>query len=357
MSKTNIKRILAIDLMRAFAVFMMVQGHTVHSLLSVSSIDTSSYFYQIWLFFRAFTAPLFIFSAGLVFTYILFQKEIDFKNNPRILKGIYRGVSLYLIGYLLRFPTIQIFNLDDVTHYQWLTFFSVDALHLIGIGLLLIVLISIVSSKLKINPIYIFVSLVVIIFAGSPFLRFLNWEHNVNIFVASYFTIKYGSIFPIFPYLEFVFFGAIFGVLITQKHEIITKKSYLISYLVAGAVLLFLAYLTFSYRDYSDSLLRFGALFTFLSIFSFIGARITKLPKIVASFARNSLWIYIIHLIILYGSPTSVGITQILNVTLSPELTILSAIFMVSLMTLISLGIDKFRTQKFNFFRKNLGLE
>ena len=81
------------------------------------------------------------------------------------------------------------------------------------------------------------------------------------------------------------------------------------------------------------------------------------MPKVVQSFSKNSLWIYIIHLVILYGSPTSIGLSQIIGNELSAESTLLAVALMLILMTFISSGIDKFRVRKFNYFRKNLRLE
>lgn len=341
--------------MRAFAVFMMIQGHTIHSLLNVSSININSFFYQTWLFFRAFTAPLFIFSSGLVFSYLLFQKKFDYKSNPRISKGITRGITLILIGYLLRFPTIKMFNLAYTSYSQWLTFFTVDALHLIGIGILLIILIAYLSTKIRINPIVSFSVLIIVIFFVSPIIGKIEWNKTDNILIASYFTTKFGSIFPLFPYLEFIFFGAIFGIIIAQNQAIITKKKVLFALFLVGSILFYCSHLV-DYV-YLDSFLRFGAILILFSVFGFVGLYRNSLPTIVKSFSKNSLWIYIIHLIILYGSIISIGLNQIVGNTLSAELTISIAIIMVILMTIISLGIDKLRVGKFNYFRKNLELE
>ena len=355
MNKTNANRILSIDLMRAFAVFMMIQGHTTHSLLNISSIDINSNFYQLWLFFRAFTAPLFIFSAGFVFSYLLFQKEFDLKKNNRIYKGIYRGISLIIIGYLLRLPTIKLFNIAYSNYSQWLTFFTVDALHLIGVGLLLIIFFSYLSVKIKINPLFTFSILTIIVFFVSPFFYQLEWNKSENIFIASYFTTKFGSIFPLFPYLQFAFFGAIWGIIISQNKDFITKKLNLFLILIVGSVVFYSS--NFVNYLYYDSVLRVGVLLILLSIFGFIGAKIKSVPKVFASFSKNSLWIYIIHLIILYGSPTSIGLSKIIGNTLSAQSTIIAVVLMLILMLIISLGIDKFRIGKFNYFRKNLRLE
>jgi len=340
----------SIDLMRAFAVVMMIQGHTVQSLLDVSYQTSDSFVYHTWLFLRAFTAPLFIFVSGIVFTFLLFQNKFRIQNNPRILKGIKLGVSLILIGYLLRYPTIKIFNLSSVSYSQWITFFTVDALHLIGIGLLLILFFAFLTSKIRVNPITTFSLLTIIVFLSSPFVNSIVWDSSTNIFTTSYITFQFGSIFPLFPYLQFIFLGAVFGILIAEKSELLSKNLYLLLTIISGILAIIFLYMTNT--DYTSSLLRIGVILVLLSLFGFLSKSGIHLHRIVKSFAQNSLWLYIIHLVILYGSPVSIGLFQIVGKTLSAEVTIFITLLMLILMIIISLGIDKFRVRKFNALGK-----
>jgi len=195
----------------------------------------------------------------------------------------------------------------------------------------------------------------IIVFFVSPFFYQLEWNKSENIFIASYFTTKFGSIFPLFPYLQFAFFGAIWGIIISQNKDFITKKLNLFLILIVGSVVFYSS--NFVNYLYYDSVLRVGVLLILLSIFGFIGAKIKSVPKVFASFSKNSLWIYIIHLVILYGSPTSIGLSQIIGNSLSAESTAIAVTLMLILMIFISLGIDKFRVRKFNYFRKNFRLE
>ncbi len=336
--------------MRAFAVVMMIQGHTIQSLLDVSYQNSDSYIYHAWLFLRAFTAPLFIFVSGFIFTFLLFQNEFNFNKNPRIIKGIWRGVSLILIGYLLRYPTIKIFNLSDIGYQQWLTFFTVDALHLIGVGLLLIILSSLISLKIKLNAIISFSILTIALFIISPFINAIVWNSSANIFLTSYITSQFGSQFPLFPYLIFIFLGAVFGSLLSQKKDYLSGAKNLFVTMLAGAFVITVSYLVAT--EYSNILLRIGVVIVSLSVFGFISKNMKLLPRVIESFARNSLWLYIIHLVIIYGSPISIGLFQIVGKTLSAEISIIIALIMLILMTIISLGIDKLRVTKFNIFRK-----
>jgi hypothetical protein len=330
---------------------MMIQGHTVHSLLDVSYSNSEFLLYKIWIFFRAFTAPIFIFSSGLVFSFLLFQKPIDFKINPRIGKGIRRGIVLIIIGYLLRYPTIKLFNLAKVSNSQWLTFFTVDALHLIGFGLIMIVILAIVSEKIKMPKVPLFLISSIIVLLLTPLITPIEWGASSNIFFVSYISYKYGSIFPLFPYLQYIFLGAVFGILILNRASVFNNNIQKLSVLIFSVVLIFASTLS---GVFANSLLRIGVVLLFFIIFDLISLKLNKLPKILLSLGKNSLWIYIIHLVIVYGSPTSVGLYQIVGKVLSAKSTIAITILMLILMTIISLGIDKFRLTKYNIFRQKI---
>lgn len=332
--------------MRAFAIVMMIQGHTIHSLLNISY--SNSITYNIWLSLRAFTAPLFIFVSGFVFTFLLFQNKIEFKTNPRVKNGIKRGVTLILIGYLLRYPTINIFNLANVTFPHWVTFFAVDALHLIGIGLLLILCFTFITEKINVNPIITFALLGLTVFALSPVMNSLVWDRTKNIFLISYITKQFGSNFLIFPYLGYIFLGSIFGYLLRKNNKFLDNKIVSLKLLFGGVTIILLSLLIKT--NYSVILLSVGVILLLLPSFGYISKKIKSPPNVVQSIAKNSLWIYIIHLILIYGSPTSIGLYQIVGKTQSASVAIFVAVAMVILMTIISLGIDKLKVTKFKVF-------
>ncbi len=352
MSSEKKQRIVLLDLLRAFAVLMMIQGHTVHSLLDSSYSNSTSLIYQVWIWFRGFTAPIFIFSSGLIFTYLLLQNQLSFTNNPRIKKGFTRGITLILIGYLLRYPTINIFKLAESSNEQWLTFFSVDALQLIGVGLLLILVFTSIANYFKISLSFLFFSLTLVVLLISPFINTLEWESSL-IPLACYFTYLYGSIFPLFPYLLYIFLGGLCGVFIAKDISLIKEYSFLLSLFGFGVAIILLVIILNDYFGidlYYASLIKIGVVFSLFSIIGLVSKNMDSLPNYIQSLAKNSLWIYIIHLVILYGSPTSIGLYQIVGKTQSVEVTIIAAVVMIILMTIISLGIDKLRVTKIKVF-------
>ncbi|MCK5085941.1 MAG: DUF1624 domain-containing protein, partial [Melioribacteraceae bacterium] len=62
MNANSNNRIQYLDLMRAFAVIMMLQGHTIHVLLADEYRTFDSLIYSIWHSLRGFTAPVFMFT-------------------------------------------------------------------------------------------------------------------------------------------------------------------------------------------------------------------------------------------------------------------------------------------------------
>ncbi|VAX27544.1 hypothetical protein MNBD_IGNAVI01-2461 [hydrothermal vent metagenome] len=345
-------RILYLDLMRAFAIFMMLQGHTVSVFLSDQYRSMDSVVYSSWYIIRGYTAPIFMFTAGVVFTYLLTLKKFSFKENPRIKKGIKRGISLILIGYILRYPTYKVFVFSGVTTEQWLTFFAVDALHLIGAGLLFILILEWFASISKVNNSIIFMLFATIVLIASPWVNSAAWVKVFPIPVASYFTFEFGSIFPFFPYLQYMFVGAVIGALLSKYPNLYKNMSANFVILVFGIVFVLLSRYIYSIvdnqgvNDYSQSLNRIGVVLILNSVFALISLKIRSIPRYIITAAKSSLSIYIIHLVILYGSPWSLGLDHLFGRSFSVSLTIISTIIMITLMILISLRIDKFRLKK-----------
>ena len=100
MAQSN--RLYFIDAVRAFAILMMLQGHFIDTLLSPVYRDKTNTVYTIWSYFRGITAPTFFTISGLVFAYLLLRAYAKGDDQPRIKKGLFRGLLLLAIGYSLR---------------------------------------------------------------------------------------------------------------------------------------------------------------------------------------------------------------------------------------------------------------
>lgn len=99
------QRLIFIDVIRAYAICMMLQGHFITALLAEQYCDESNPYYHIWHYFTGITAPVFLTISGFIFTYLLIREGersgVGFKN-PRVLKGAKRGLMLIVVACILR---------------------------------------------------------------------------------------------------------------------------------------------------------------------------------------------------------------------------------------------------------------
>lgn len=349
-------RIIFIDLMRALAVIQMVQGHTVDVLLAPEYRLTEYPAFFIWNFMRGMTAPIFMFSAGTVFTYLFRLVPEPFEQNPRVGKGIKRFFLLVGLGYLLRYPTYKIIDFSDVTPDRWNTFFTVDVLHLIGFGILLVIICAFIAEKLKLNDMLVFTIFSLIFFVATPFVNKINW---ISIFpqpVAGYLYDKTGSLFPLFPWAGYVIMGGVLGSYLAKNPLVFKTSKFSINLAILGSAFIIISllsvyiskkYFGLPYEDSSYSLevitFRIGFVLLLNSVVSYISQKIESIPRIIILIGRNTLLIYVVHLMILYGSAWNPGIILLFGSSLNVSYTIFSALTMITLMTLMVVSLNKLK--------------
>ncbi|MEG8946887.1 heparan-alpha-glucosaminide N-acetyltransferase domain-containing protein [Rosettibacter firmus] len=350
------KRVIFIDLMRAFAVLMMVQGHTIDTFLSDDYRTFDSILYSIWFTIRGFTAPIFMFSSGAVFTYLLKSYKVPFVENPRVVKGFKRFLMLIVIGYLLRYPSYSLIDFSLVTREQWLTFFVVDALHLIGFGLLFILILTYISERIRVKDYIIYSVGALFFFLMFNITEQINWHHFLPLPLAAYFFHKTGSLFPFFPWAGYVISGAILGNYLANNPDIFTKKVFSRNLLIIGLLFWAFAYLIeliemifFNNKNIvTDNLfvisLRLGGVILLNCLMSYLAIELKTIPNLVKWVGRHTLVIYAVHVIILYGSAWIPGLNLVFAKSMSISLSILAAIMMIILMILMVIAIEKIKS-------------
>ena len=359
-------RIIFIDIMRAIAVLMMVEGHTVDTLLSDSLRSYDSSIYNFWNFVRGLTAPIFLFSAGTVFTYLFHLSKLPFSKNPRVKKGIKRFFILISLGYLLRWPTPYLFYFKDISPTQWQIFFSVDILHLIACGLLLIIGLSYIAEKFKIRPILIYFTMIFIVFSLYPLFLKIDWKAFLSIPIAGYMYQGTGSLFPLVPWIGYVLCGAILGTYLANNPDVFKNTRFSINLFIIGLLLLALALIgdkleLFLFNESafwttSPNLVffRLGIVLLLNSVVSFLAISIKNMPPLLIQVGRNSLPVYVVHLVILYGSPWSVGLSYFIGRGLDLWITVGVAVLMISSMVAM---VQSFQVIKGYYRKRKLATE
>jgi uncharacterized membrane protein len=348
-------RIIFIDLMRAFAVLMMVQGHTVDVLLSNDYRNFDSPLFLLWFFMRGMTAPIFLFTAGTVFTYLFRLVKEPFEINPRVSKGIKRFLLLVFLGYLLRYPTPALVIFSNVTDRQWRVFFAVDVLQLIGFGILFLILCMYAAERFKIADKFVFASAAVFFFGLYMVFENINWSEIVPLPIAGYMYRGSGSNFPLFPWAGYVMAGGILGSFLANNPLIFRTFKFVRNLALTGLLFLAAAYIGdyFETMIYGKSylwstspnliILRLGIVFILTAVVSWISLKVNSIPRILVLVGRNTLLIYIVHLVILYGSAWNPGVILLFEKSFGVWKTVGSALLMLTVMTLMVLLINKLR--------------
>ena len=311
-----------IDVIRAFAICMMLQGHFVGGLLADRYRDDNNFIYWLWHYCTGITAPVFFTVSGFIFTFLLVKESDATKigwQNPRVKKGIRRGFMLIGIAYFLR-----------------MSFQSVDVLHCIGLSLLLLITTYLLSYNRKawVMP-TILLSTTLLAFTFEPFYKSLTFDF-LPLPIANYFTRAHGSFFPIFPWFGYVAFGGFMGYLFQRykAHPHLYRNAILL-FLTVGAFLLwashyiveqlyYINHTTFFARLMEDfAYLRLGNVLLVFGFFALMRNVITS--KLIKTIGQNTLSIYVIHCFVLYGSITSHGLLQHFGGSLKPYQVVLGA--------------------------------
>lgn len=348
-------RIIFIDLIRAFAVLQMVQGHTINVLLAEGSRNPALPVYVVWHFMRGMTAPIFMFTAGTVFTYLFCSVNKPFSNNPRVKKGIKRGLLLVAIGYLLRYPTFTVIDFSSVSESSWKIFFAVDVLHLIGVSLLVILFLLFISEKFKLNNYFVFATVAALVFFSSPFIYNINWVTFMHELWAGYFYSATGSPFPFFPWAGYVIAGGVLGNYLASHPMVFKTAKFSLMLALFGTLFIMVSILSdfmFKYFNLpiyisqaSPGLILFRVGFVLLlnAIVSYIALRVERIPGFLITVGRNTLLIYVVHLLILYGSAWNPGINRLWVKSFDGWEAFGAAVIMLSLMTLMVFYLHKLK--------------
>ena len=198
----NSNRLYFIDIIRAFAILMMLQGHFINTLLADSYKDLNTIPYSVWNYFRGITAPTFFTISGLIFTYLLLKAKEKGEDKLRMRKGIVRGFFLIGIGYLLRIPFLSWFS-----GYFNSSFLVIDVLQCIGLSLIILVVIYYLCAKRIVLFSIILLALGFLIFISEPLYRAISLD-SLPALLNNYVSKDNGSIFTITPWFGYIAFGA-----------------------------------------------------------------------------------------------------------------------------------------------------
>lgn len=308
MEKKQSSRLVFIDLLKGLVLLMMIETHVFNPLLL--PVYKEAPWFGLLNFINGLVAPSFLFASG--FTFILStSKTFDSKFDKTIfLRKLKRIGVIFLLGYVLRLPQP---NLSDLitksTDLQMRIFLSVDILQCIAVGLLIFVLSSVIFNKEKSNLIFLIIATFTVILI-SPIMWKIHFENFMPVGIANYFNRMNGSLFPLFPWIAFIFSGGIAAhyYLILRKSE--KTETYFNKLFITGILFAVIGY--FVYMNLSEVIFvgiiphpfffleRLGIILFLLYLMNLISKFIDLSNSFFVMVSKESLIVYFLHLELIY---------------------------------------------------------
>lgn len=323
-SALQAKRLDDIDLLRGWAVIVMVETHVFNATLT-DVIKGSDLFAYIK-FLNGLVAPSFLFASGLAYAVTTRRKLNDYVSlRTPLFKQFGRLLFILAIGYLLHLPKFnftQIVNLAD--ERPWRVFFQADVLQCIAVSLMFMqALVLFLKSERRLYMTLIGVTIIIVFL--TPIMWGIDFWPILPAFVAGYLNGTHFPNFPgfpVFPWSAFVFAGAVVGYFYLQSkdagvqpnpaHNEVTmmrRMSWVALAMIVLSVMIepFAAsvYPTYDYWKFSPSfyVLRLGIVMLLcVGMFFYERTRGVSPRSPITLIGRESLIVYATHLLLIYGN-------------------------------------------------------
>lgn len=316
-------RLKFIDMARSIAILLMLEGHFIDWTLGsnfrseVKFADPDFIVHDVWLTIRGYTSPMFLTMTGMVFVYLLYMnQQSGFFQNQRVRKGFRRVLELLFWGYFLNPKGFHI-------------------LQCIGYGIFGLLIVYGIYKLVKYIPLWVYYfAISLLIFSCYAPLSELRvdgvkqaWPEGFPHFIQNMFSAPDGrSLFPLAPHLGYTFFGAGIGVLLHQGWLRNFKWNISLFLIALGAILaffgkdilLFVHYKLIYLFDFGImNLVKADWLFEnqgwVLMILGLLAAveKIITIPDgLFLKIGQNTLSIFVVHMMILYGAVIHIGISD-----------------------------------------------
>lgn len=334
-----------IDLLRGWAIILMIEPHVFNTFL-LPELKLTGWF-SVVTFINGLIAPAFLFVSGFVFEISSGSKLGDMRKfRLPFWKKLWRIISIILIGYALHLPYKSLSKIiNKATPDQLQQFYAVDVLQCIGVGLLILFALRLVIRSDKIYH-YTLIGLTIIVTAISPIfwkIEFTNYLHPV---FANYFNRLNGSLFPVFPWLNFILVGAIFSKYFLNAAANKKEMKFINATTFTGIIMLLSGHLFYSglFPGSLTSILpnpvfyieRLGYVLFFIALcWYYADWRKTK-QSFVIDASRESLLIYWLHLLVIYSSTFGKSLANSLGPNLNAVECIGVTIVLMVLMVIVA---------------------
>lgn len=340
------ERLTFIDVLRGYAILMMLQGHTVNVALAEKWRSTEYPAFAVWYYMTGLTAPTFFFAAGFIFSFLMARGEE--LGGQRLQKGLRRCGSLMILGWVfhLKPPFFKSLFQGDFSVIGE-TLGRSHVLHVIGLSLLLIIGFWVLSRRR--GRWFVMMTLVAgqLAFLLGPILA--TWSGDDPIWLRPFgtFLSSQNAYFPFFPWSGHALNGAALGVLAWQTKWYREARWFGVLILV-GLLVKGLTGLTpeasgaFYWRG-GEVLMLLGLVGGFCHLLQRKGWEDFWPVKVVARCGQETLTIFGLHCIVLYGVWFGIGLSQFYSKALGPWQTVGTAILIEISFITLAMNLQKLR--------------
>jgi uncharacterized membrane protein len=350
-------RWLTLDVFRGMAIISMIQGHVFTALLKPEAYDGG---WVAWhTLVHGHTAPTFLVGAGIAYGFVTLREGGAEPGafSRRIVK---RAFTLLALGYLLQVPRAtwaELMARPDLIEGT----LRVGPLQLVGACLLGAELLRVVLGGGR-GFVIGALGTAALIAGAAPFVWKWHVSQTYSVALGAWLDGYRTSMFPFFPWAAFFFIGSLLAVtaLRARRHYAFGPTLFAIGgTLTFGCLMLYRhgVVLSWLYGEHDKwmtnplfLLFRVGIVFGWLGILCGLEPLVARLFAALPTFARvftklskQSLVAYVVHLLMLYGSPFTVGLVRIKQTLDVRQGTVVFALVMTAT-TVIALIWDRYVT-------------
>ena len=296
--------------MRGLAILVMIECHTFNSFTRLNLRDGGPYI--LTQFLGGIAAPLFLFMAGMTMG---FQMESLDRREPRPLRrwlvSLRRAAYILGIAFAFRFTNW----LFSVPHAGLQELTKVDILNCMGLGMAVLAVLSVFSSKDRPRAAAV---AGILIAAIAPIMTNLPWNGTPALLQEYLVPGQARGHFPFFPWVAYIAFGLALGAIVKRAAEVASNDRFerLMEWsFLTGAMMIFtgqyfsnLPYSFYTHANFwTDSpaliAMRVGMCLLIMAG-SYLwteygaGARWSWMQAL----GKNSLMVYWVHVMLVYGA-------------------------------------------------------
>jgi uncharacterized membrane protein len=326
-----------VDLLRLVMSVQMIAGHTIDALLA-RELRAGPVF-DAWTWVRGLTAVGFLVAAGVSFHLSSLSRWDAYREDRASRRRrARRALALIAIGYLLHAPAGALSGDPEVARRAIEEAQIVDVLQCIGVTLLALEAASAIAKSAR-AAVLLAAALAIATIALAPLAAALDCEASGARAACNYLSRTGGSLFPLLPWSGFVLAGVVAAALaLPEGARTPPLRSAGRLALLAGLAIVASLALEIAWEPPRDpltysawppfSLARLAWVLAIAAALAAASHAITALPRALRTLAAETLFLYVTHLLALYGM--GVGLSRWIGPTLAVGPAVLVALAMIT---------------------------